>query len=352
MSQSIRTLFDTAEKLRKSLDNASQSNSTTSQANCTATIYAYEECRQLADRISLFSHNETLDDISSTDLRYLLIDYQLAELTIKSTASDRRDVLLRAREQFERFLNLLDTYGILSKGDKKLYEQYLDAPNSFSTISTTDAALRRESKIARFREEKGLKRKIEHLDQDPAALRNDDALLREIHLTNISLCTHYTFQALESISQELQILALVPSTPTPETLAPDHRTRNEHGTNAFSDRLDTPFSQLANSVGGGPILSRDGKPLKPFTLLDSRQHLQQGVFKSGHNLPTMTIDEYLKEEKRRGGIIEGGGEQSGLRPEPDEDNFDRADEETMKARDWDEFTESNPKGSGNTLNRG
>lgn len=66
----------------------------------------------------------------------------------------------------------------------------------------------------------------------------------------------------------------------------------------------------------------------------------------------MTIDEYLEEERRRGGMIEGGGENSLLRPEPDEDNTEKADEETMKARAWDEFTEANPKGSGNTLNRG
>jgi hypothetical protein len=57
----------------------------------------------------------------------------------------------------------------------------------------------------------------------------------------------------------------------------------------------------------------------------------------------MTIDEYLEEERRRGGIIEGGGAQSGARPEPDEDNMEKADEETMKARAWDEFTEANPK---------
>ena len=66
----------------------------------------------------------------------------------------------------------------------------------------------------------------------------------------------------------------------------------------------------------------------------------------------MTIDEYLEEERRRGGIIEGGGEKSGLRPEPDEDNIEKADEETVKQRAWDDFKEDNPKGSGNTLNRG
>jgi hypothetical protein len=65
----------------------------------------------------------------------------------------------------------------------------------------------------------------------------------------------------------------------------------------------------------------------------------------------MSIDEYLEEERRRGGIIEGGGNNAPA-PEIDEDNTALADAETMKAREWDEFKESNPKGSGNTLNRG
>ena len=99
------------------------------------------------------------------------------------------------------------------------------------------------------------------------------------------------------------------------------------------------------------MLSKEGKPLQPFTLLDRRTQLQQGVFRPGHNLPTMTIDEYLDEERRRGNIIEGGG-QSATQEVVDEDDMDKADEETMKARAWDEFTEANPRGSGNTLNRG
>ena len=39
-------------------------------------------------------------------------------------------------------------------------------------------------------------------------------------------------------------------------------------------------------------------------------------------------------------------------PSMDEDDMDAADRATMKARDWDEYVEANPKGSGNTLNRG
>jgi hypothetical protein len=64
----------------------------------------------------------------------------------------------------------------------------------------------------------------------------------------------------------------------------------------------------------------------------------------------MSIDDYLEEERKRGGIIEGGNNDEVQ--EIDEDDMKKADEETMKARSWDEFKEANPRGSGNTLNRG
>lgn len=143
---------------------------------------------------------------------------------------------------------------------------------------------------------------------------------------------------------------MAPPAPNPEPELPsDQRIRGGHS-HGYSERLDSPLSTLANLQG--PILDKSGKPLRPFTLLDNRMRLQQGVFRPDYNLPTMTIDEYLEEERKRGGIIEGGGPQSAIRPEVDEDDIDKADEETMKARAWDEFKEANPKGSGNTMNRG
>lgn len=173
-------------------------------------------------------------------------------------------------------------------------------------------------------------------------------------MANINLCTHRTFQSLDIIAQELQILAMAPPSflPATELDTADDRERSGRGKDGYSERLDSPLSQLAAGGKAGPILNKDGKPLQPFVLLDRRKQIQEGVFRPGHSLPTMTIDEYLEEEKRRGGIIEGGGEQSGVPADPDEDNLDKADEETIKAREWDEFKEANPKGSGNTLNRG
>lgn len=133
--------------------------------------------------------------------------------------------------------------------------------------------------------------------------------------------------------------------------SPDPRQWAEVDQKGYSERLDPPISQLLKSGDFGALLSKDGKPLQPFILTSRRSQLQQGVFRPGHNLPTRTIEDYLEEEKRRGGIIQGAGQQ-GTDREIDEDDLSKADEETMKARAWDEFKEENPRGSGNTLNRG
>jgi immunoglobulin-binding protein 1 len=174
--------------------------------------------------------------------------------------------------------------------------------------------------------------------------------VRDLNLTNLAFMVFQTFQALESMAMELHIISLAPPAPPPGAtgLTPDARQDGRDKT-AYSERLDGQLPGLRNS---GPILSSDGKPMRPFTLLDSRQTLKKGVFRPDHSLPTMTIDEYLEEEKRRGGMIDGGGPQSAVTAEPNEDDLVAADEETMKQRAWDEYVEANPKGSGNTLNRG
>jgi hypothetical protein len=109
----------------------------------------------------LFSPNESLDDISSGDLEYLLLNFRLAQLIEKIARGERKQNLLAAKNHYERFLKLLDSYDILSKSDAELFERYLENPSKFSTASTSDATARRNTKIARYKEEKELKSKIE-----------------------------------------------------------------------------------------------------------------------------------------------------------------------------------------------
>ena len=351
--RSLRSIHDEAENKRNVLEKSFDTNSTTFQENLLSAIQLYEQCLNIADRISLFSPNEALEDLGTTDLQYLLLDYRMAELLLRINGQGRKINLQRAQKSYERYLKQLDSYDMLSKSDAALFEQYQEAPTNFSTVSTSDAAARRDTKIRRFKEEKALRQKLEYMQSDFAALQNEDSAHRELQLTNITFCTHQTFQSLESIAQELHILSMAPPSPPPEAAQrpADLRERNGASGDSYSERLDAPLSHLSAGMRG-PILDGKGKPLRPFTLTSKRQEFRKGVFRPDHSLPTMSIDDYLEEERKRGGMIDGGGLQSEVRPQVDEDDMEAADRETIKAREWDEYVEANPKGSGNTLNRG
>ena len=66
--QSIKSLFSLAESKRNAAEAARDSSSSTYRENIAAAIATYDECRQLADQLSLFSPNEILEDIASGDL--------------------------------------------------------------------------------------------------------------------------------------------------------------------------------------------------------------------------------------------------------------------------------------------
>jgi len=373
---SLKSLFASAEEKRLAVESSREPpNSPGYHDAVSSAVRAYQNCLAQVSALSLFSPNETLDDISTSDLPYLLTSYHLAELTQRLPAPslpDRKRLLGAARDAYERYLHLLDSYDLLAPPYKKLLERYTDSPLQFAVASTSDPGARRDAKIANLRAEKDLRQKLEFLRRRPdygAGTEDvgdgggDEEVVRETHLAHLAFSTHMAFQALEGLNREWDVLAQAP----PEPVAPGSRREGDVGADedarrrragvgaqqdgGFSERLDHPLGRLQGGTAG-PLLTKQGKPLQPFTLLSNRQELAKGVFRPGHNLPTMTIDEYLEEERRRGGIIEGGGEASGIRPEPDEDDIDKADEETMKAREWDEFKESNHRGSGNTLNRG
>jgi hypothetical protein len=78
----------------------------------------------------------------------------------------------------------------------------------------------------------------------------------------------------------------------------------------------------------------------------------------------MSVDEYLRIERERGNVIFGGGAQSAAEPTSSEQlaldaeiegtmvGDEKAEEKRMKDERWARYTDDNPKGAGNTMNRG
>lgn len=69
---SLRGLFSKAETAREQLSSSYEPNSPAFQEKLSATIATYEECLKISEQVSLFSPNETLEDIPSTDLQYVI----------------------------------------------------------------------------------------------------------------------------------------------------------------------------------------------------------------------------------------------------------------------------------------
>ena len=66
---SIKGLFNSARSLSKQLETLPNPTASKYQETLHTAINQFEECRTLIDRLSLFSPNESFDDISSGDLQ-------------------------------------------------------------------------------------------------------------------------------------------------------------------------------------------------------------------------------------------------------------------------------------------
>jgi hypothetical protein len=97
-------------------------------------------------------------------------------------------------------------------------------------------------------------------------------------------------------------------------------------------KVTHPFVLLPNASGTTTASS----------LEDRRRRVQEAVFRPGYNLPTMTLDEFVADEMRRGNFLQQAGPQGSPAPKGITDEADEQDRETMKARGWDEFKEGKP----------
>ncbi|KAK9368102.1 TAP42-like protein [Lipomyces kononenkoae] len=341
------------------------SRSETYQNTLKQAISSFESTKLKSEHLSLFSVNESVEDITTNDLPYLSVDYYLATLTDKiytDSLPARKPLALKSKGLYLSFLTLCDSYGLLDKDAARLLHAILEVPIDTPIFSAahargfSDPGAQRMARIAKFKREKAIESQVKDLRSRHLAKSednvddddNDDETARELYLKQIALFIERSFDALQGLDSELEILAFAAARPAqPSVEHPEPPTDSSVSKkDDYSERVDAP---LRNTQA---ILNSEGKVNRPFTIVSSRDQIKKNVFKPDYVLPTMTIDEYLEEERRRGNIIEGGGPESAKQVEKDDDNEEANDKETYRLRQWDEFAEANPRGSGNTLNRG
>ncbi|KAL7415951.1 TAP42-like protein [Mrakia frigida] len=361
----------------------------------------------------VFSPNEQLEDVSTQGLVFMLVDVVAGEIVGRLTTkgrSDRLQRLAQCKANFESYIRMLDSYGVVEGEDRE----------KLARTGARDPAKRREEKIRHYRWEKEVREKLEllALNRNPPMLEppsNDyllilsllpsssqtqptsssnstrlstansvpsDSLLTgssssdDLRIYTISLLSLLYAQSLaqlESIKSETELLESMPADlelldqGADDTRQRERENEGAAGTQA-SWRLDSV--NRGGPDGKGELMDAKGKPLRPFTILpsggamDDRARLAAEVFRSGHRLPTMSIDEYLKNEFDSGNVITGGGQASEDAPTSSEilqiasendgtrSGREADDQKRDKEEKWARYTDDNPKGAGNTMNRG
>ncbi|KAF9052938.1 serine/threonine protein phosphatase PP2A-associated protein [Panaeolus papilionaceus] len=341
--------------------------------------------------LGIFSPNETLEDVSTRDLIYLSAPYVYSEVQGRVKTIDRLSrlqSLVEAQKYVNTFIDLLHRYQVIPGEEMALYDK--------KTATVADFAKRRELKINQFKKEKELRARIEKIRKDRGQKAADDdetpndfdliasllntettkdedddpfseaeEALREAILIILRLNYAHACTQQQSMEQEITLLRNAP--PEPEHSPPKEDAREKKKQAERDDwRLDIPVA--GGPDGKGPLMDSAGRPLRPFTILPSdageRARLQAEVFGPDYRLPTMSVDEYLEIERQRGNIITGGGPASEAAPTSKEQlamdaEMDgtvqgelKAEEKRQKDENWAQFTDANPRGAGNTMNRG
>jgi len=251
---------------------------------------------------------------------------------------------------------------------------------------TKDPTSVRAAKISQFKKEKELRTRVEAQQKrrgiviDSNGTKNYGLILgllpqkenegeyeediRELFASVLRLFYTEAQRDLSNAVREVELLRSAPPRPLVQynSQGPRPSTSTDE-----TWKLDTAL-QMGGPDGKGPLLDQHGKALRPFTILPSgaadRAQLQAEVFRPDHRLPTMTIDEYLEEERRRGNVITGGGKTSENKPTSKEilqeasemdgslAGEEKSEQKRREEEEWTLFTEANPKGWGNTMNRG
>ena len=336
-----------------------------------------------AHALSVISANDRLDEISTPALRMFLIPSLQADVETHGHIDPAEDRITQRRKQVDASIGAARTFFALVRRHSVLPESVATLLRPYMTKDAQQPmapADKRMFKIQVLKLEKAAQARLvafrdayRHRPTPPAdvfydplvesgADDDDDtemvpvvsatlevppvAHLRSYLMLLIVLHALRTANALESLLQEKELLQ---APPMPE--APDPPTDTTW-------RLDPSWTSPASDA---PLLSESGRPLRPFTIIPKREQLKSEVFRPSHRLPTMSIDEYLEEETRRGRILPSTDKDAPTpraqrQVESEQDGTRTADEAEEAARQeaiyWDAYTESHRRGEGNTMNRG
>ncbi|KAM1126913.1 hypothetical protein ACFX2B_041531 [Malus domestica] len=389
----LPALFEQARKIHVA---ATESGGGVDQEEVRKGCRALEKCDEMISKLGLFSANETKEDISTTNLKYLMVPYYLGELTEKVAQDDRISILKSSQAKLKEFISICEAMELVPK--EELEASAVDGPNSHVD--------RRALKIARFKRQRAAESKLLEIKErkerrgrstkasalstpieagEEDVLDDDGEEEREAWFTTISLAVSKAFDLLEMLKKEEEMLVAFKQRQSKDggkefyqEVIDDRAKRAEawHRDAATRVQYSKPAEPITCATFAQDVLEGRARvsemhehkhqPLifGPASLIggnptSERERMAAQVFQPSHRMPTMSIEEAgLKEmeimntwQERNVKLMEEANSawykepmKPGPLPEGEDEDDDAAQD---RARAWDDWKDDNPRGAGN-----
>ncbi|XP_073920390.1 immunoglobulin-binding protein 1 isoform X1 [Castor canadensis] len=325
-------LFESSKRLLDEVEGATEpSGSRIIQDKVLKGLDLLEKAAEMLSQLDLFSRNEDLEEIASTDLKYLMVSAFQGVLTMKQVnPSKRLDHLLLAREHFINYLTQCHCYHVaefqLPKTKNNSAENHI-ANSSMAYPNLVAMASQRQAKIERYKQKKEVEHRLSALKSAVESGQADDERVREYYLLHLRRWIGISLEEIESIDQEIKILREKDS----------------------SREASTSHPSL-----------HEKPPMKPFIL--TRNKAQAKVFGAGYpSLATMTVSDWYEQHRKYGALPDQGIAKplsvelrsAAQQQEDQEEKEEEDNEKTLhRMREWDDWKDTHPRGYGNRQNMG
>ncbi|KAL2339606.1 hypothetical protein Fmac_007546 [Flemingia macrophylla] len=342
-------------------------------------------CEDMVNNLGLFSSNETKEDISTTNLKYILVPFYLAELTEKIAHDDRILILKASQAKLKEFISFCEAMELVPKEELE----------SYSEGALQSVADQRARKIARFKRQRAAESKLLEIKErkerrgrstKAAALSTPVEAGEEEVLDDDGEEEREALDLLEMLKKEEEMLSAVKDR------------QSKDGDKEFSrDVLDERAKKAETWHRDAALRAQYTKPSPPITcatfaqdvlegrakatqahehkhqplifgpaslvngsLTTERERMAAQVFQPSHRLPTMSIEEAgLKEmeimnkwQERNVRLMEEANSSwyKDRKSKPGGEDEDEEDDDAAqeRARAFDDWKDDNPRGAGNT----
>lgn len=318
-------------------------NSLTVQTKVKQCMRLLENATRLTSLGSVFSHNESIEEVATADVKLFLLPALLGTLTLKLTSRERSEIVQTADIYFRDFLQRCKDYSITD----------IDIPPPFEPEEETEpvgsgpqpakfnlesAARRRASKIKEYHEQKALEAEIESMRKILDTTDNDE-IKRKYYLSLIKSYISKSLEEIDALEAEKRILKHMAKVKREESMSGAEEKKKAN--------IPKP------------------KPLVPIII--TRDEVQKKVFGAGYpSLPTMTVQEFYEKKIRDGDFpdpskimslqnvaaIENADEMKEEEAAETEMRIENDDPELLERnRRMDEYKDEHRRGEGNRYNR-